>query len=351
MEKITGLVILIVGAGIFLYLLPFLAPFLGVDLANLTETSGSGPVLNQVIFLSNARGENEPAFWNSSLKPDIFEIQSSPLNSNVLYAATGRGLFISRDSGKNWYSWSDLEKKIDGAAVYKIVFDKNVNGRAFIAAFKNNRGYVYETKDNFFSLNPVFDSVSEVVYSLELARDSLLIGLSDGRILSYSPETGEFRSLANFDSAVYNIKSANSHLYITTKSSGVFVRAGDFGKFEPLANGVLNGESLKSIAVEEKTGSPLYAASLAGAFSSFNQGFSWNGIQTVLASRDIIDSIFLSPLKELYLASGAKLYRSRDSGKSWQAYFSLDEKLKRKISSVYFGENGTIIIGTKDQSK
>ena len=305
--------------------------------------------------MSNAIGENEPAFWHSSLKPDIFEIQNSPFDSSVLYAAASRGIFISRDSGKNWYDWSDLEKKIDGAAVYKIVFDKNAGGRAFVAALKNNRGYVYETKDNFFSLNLIFDSVNEAVYGLELVNGGLLIGLSDGRVLSYSLERKEFRLLVNFDSAIYNIKSANSHLYITTKSNGVFVRAGGsasspqgvFDKFTPLANGTISGESLKSIAVEEKTGVPIYTASLANAFSSFNQGFSWNGVQTVLASRDTIDSIFLSPLKELYLASGAKLYRSRDSGKSWQVYFSLDEKLKRRISSVYFGENGRIIIGTK----
>lgn len=346
MEKITGLFILIVGAGIFLYLLPFFGSFAGVDLTEFSETPNSAAA-SQVIFLNNASGEIEPVFWHSSLKPDIFEIQSSPFNDVILYAAASHGLFVSRDSGKNWYPWSDLEKKIENAAIYKITFDKNASGRAFVAAFKNNRGYVYETRDNFFSLNPVFDSSSEAVYGLELVHGDLLIGLSDGRILSYIPQTKEFRPLANFGSAVYGIKSANSHLYVTTQSNGIFVRAGGSDKFESLAGGAIGGESLKSIAVEEKTGSPLYAASLAGAFSSFNQGFSWNGIQTVLASRDAIDSIFLSPQKELYMASGAKLYRSRDSGQSWQAYFSLDEKLKRKISSVYFGENGKIIIGTK----
>ena len=224
MEKITGLFIIIIGAGVFIYLLPFLSPFFGVDFVNLSETSDSAS--GQVIFLSNAIGENEPAFWHSSLKPDIFEIQNSPFDSSVLYAAASRGIFISRDSGKNWYDWSDLEKKIDGAAVYKIVFDKNAGGRAFVAALKNNRGYVYETKDNFFSLNLIFDSVNEAVYGLELVNGGLLIGLSDGRVLSYSLERKEFRLLVNFDSAIYNIKSANSHLYITTKSNGVFVRAG-----------------------------------------------------------------------------------------------------------------------------
>ncbi|MBI2591524.1 MAG: hypothetical protein HYW34_02515 [Candidatus Brennerbacteria bacterium] len=354
MEKITGLVLLIIGAGVFLYLLPFFAPVFGFNVDNFSGTADSS-VSGQIFILNNGSSENETAVWHSSLMPDIFEIQNSPYNNSVLYAATSRGIFISRDNGKNWYAWSDLERKIDGASVYKIVFDKSFFGRAFIAAFKNNRGYVYETEDNLFSLNQIFDVQNERVYAIEFFHNNqpgngqnILIGLSDGRILSYSPETKEFRPFAHFESDIYGIKAANSHLYITTKSNGIFVRAGGSDKFESLASGDILGQSLKSVAVEEKTGSPLYAASLADAFSSFNQGFSWNGIQTVLASRDSIDSIFLSPLKELYLASGIKLYRSRDNGQSWQMYFSLDEKSKRKISAVYFGENGKIIIGTKE---
>lgn len=363
MEKLTGLVILIVGAGIFLYLLPFLAPFLGVDSSVISGSSDS--VFGQIIILNNENLKSENAIWHSSLKPDIFEIQNSPFDNSVLYAATSRGLFISRDRGKNWYSWSDLEKKIEGAFIYKIVFDKNISGKAFISMFKNMRGYVYETKDSFFSLNQVFDSGNNSIYDLELVhsdlpngqaglsagRQDLLLGLSDGRILSYSPGTKEFRPLANFGSAVYDIKSANSHLYITTKSNGIFVRVGGLGEFTSLASGAISGESLKSVAVEEKTGSPLYAASLNSAFSSFNSGLGWNGVKTILGSSEKIDFVVLSPSGELYLVSGQKVYRSKDSGQGWQIVFNLADSSadasKRKVSGVYFSQNDRIIIGTK----
>ena len=204
MEKITGLFIIIISAGIFLYLLPFFSPILGVDLASMNGTGDSAS--GQIIFLNSGDSQNEVAVWHSSLKPDIFEIQNSLSDTSVLYTATSQGLFISRDGGKNWYNWSDLERKIDGASIYKITFDKNVSGRTFISTFKNNRGYIYETRDNLFSLNQIFDASGEIVYDLELVHGSrpgsqdLLIGLSDGRILSYSPETKEFRPFADFGS-------------------------------------------------------------------------------------------------------------------------------------------------------
>ena len=118
------------------------------------KTSASKNIRQDVVLVSVKNGVFEPASWHSGQKPEIFGFEPDASNQDIIYAASNAGLFVSKDGGFSWYPFSDLEKNLDGAAVYSVKSVKNPN-KIFISAFKNNQGFVYETEDRLFNLKKI----------------------------------------------------------------------------------------------------------------------------------------------------------------------------------------------------
>ncbi len=330
MEKIIPLFFLIFAVGAVIYFLPTVFQAFNLEIGG-TEGNKS-----EALAVSADGGDFRPATVHGlGYTPDIFDVKQSLIDDSVFYAATNHGLLISKDSGENWHAFSDLEKKLDGAAIYKIALNRANPEQIFVSASKGGKAAVYLTENNFFSLKPVFEIKKASVADLETDGNQLLLGLSDGRILRYIIGSDLFMPLFAFDSAILDLAAGNGAIYASTKSGGVF-KSYDGGKtFEAAGNGT---GAVKRLTFENER--RIYAASLSGVLRSDNGG-NWIPVKTAAEKNNAIEDVVVER-GVIYAASGSKIYRSADAGALWKIFAPFSAK--RTASVINLAKNGRIII-------
>lgn len=298
-----------------LYALPEFAAYFGLE-------SSIQNKLSSVVLVANDKQDFRETYWSGRVG-SVYDFETDDSNPALVYAATDKGLFISRDGAEHWYQYEDLEKLLTGAIVYQLEKTPTENKRIFISIFKNGQGEVYETQDRFFSLKKIFDAESGAAYKLAASADKLFLGLSDGRLISYSwlqPDSGGQILLNNFGSPLIDLKIENSKIYAATADQKLWL-SDDSGK---------NFELLE----EKAPGQSAFAASLLKIT-----------LKTVVAKQPI-KFILPDDRGGVYLAASDKLYRSVNGGKSWQTILETGD---RQIISLYLATDNRLIVGTGEK--
>lgn len=280
MEKTKQILVLVILCGVALYFLPVAMDTFGISKAE-GETGA--------IALSSDGGKNfQGSVIHSSSVPDIIDIVRSGTDSRMFFAATDRGIFLSRDGGVNWYPFSDLEGNVGaGTYVYDILVNPNAPKETYVAISKNGKGEVYVTRDNFFTLSRVFDEEVRV-RALAAGDGEIYFSLADGRVVTYYPYSKTFSFQA---SDVNNIFTASLAAY-------------------PSTGGYANS-ALAAVAPP----------------------------RTKVTANAEYGSLML-------LGSDEKLYRSEDFGAHWSIKEPIDKS--RSISVIrVFSQNGIVVIGSK----
>lgn len=314
MNKAFPLIIWIIALGIFLYTLPEFAAYFGFQSLDQSRPSA-------VVLISENYGKVfNKTYWPSKFSSTVYDFEIDHRDSSFIYAATDQGLFISRDGGNHWYGYSDLEGQLAGATVYQIEKAANNPGRLFVSLFKNGQGEIYETQDRFFTLKKVFDVKDEAVYKLISSAAKLYLGLSDGRLISYSLENSGFSLLAAVGSAITDITLDGSKIYVATKAKEIW-------------EGSASGQGF-FVRQERPLSQSAYTASLLSA-----------NLKTVVA-KEPIKFIVPDSQGQIYLAASDKLYRSSNQGKNWQLLLDVPG---RQVNSLSLATNGKIIVGTAQE--
>jgi hypothetical protein len=311
MNKAFPIVVWIITIGILLYTLPEFSAYFGFESLDKTR-------LSPIVFVSDDNGKTfDKTYWSGNLAPTVYDFEVDGRNSSFVYAATDQGLFMSRDQGTHWYRYSDLEGQSAKALVYQIERAADKPGRLFISIFKNGQGGIYETDDNFFTLRKIFDTKETAAYKLISSADKLYLGLSDGRVISYSLSDFGFRLLAALGSPITDVVVDGVKVYAATRAKEIWMGSTLGNDFIPLK--------------EEQPSQSAYTASLIGA-----------NLKTVVAKKPI-KAILPDGRGGIYLAAADKLYRSVNQGKNWQLILDV---AGRQISSLNLESSGRIIIGT-----
>jgi len=278
---------------------------------------------------------------------DIFDIKVSPDNPELIFAGSSYGLFVSRDSGLNWYSFSDLEQNINSnATVYKILFS---DGQSYVSAFQNNKGAIYKSQDKFFSLEKIFEIEDEAIYDFDINGSNLYLGLSNGRLLLCSLLKGEIRLLTTLNSAITNLKVSQGGglIYLTLKSGGFWLSKDDgksFGRIKFLDD-YRGANKINDFLVASLANHSIYAATDYGLIKSSNSGESWQVFKSLPAEAPKISTLALKENPgEIFAASNGKIYKSRDYGLNWQIF---DPGFTDRKISVINLDGNKVIIGTK----
>ncbi len=359
MEKEAGfLVVILIWGGLlyFFFGAPLLSElgggkFLGSSLANLASA------LNEQKGIINIfAGKNfQTATIHFNKKIDILDIKISPENPELVFAGSNHGLFVSRDAGLNWYNFSDVEHKIDSnSIVYKILFNNSKDGPTygFISLFKNGKGVVYKSQDNFFSLEKILEIDNEAVYDFNTDGSNLYLGLSDGRLLVHSLKKDEFRLLTTFNSPITNLRMVSDRglIYLTLKSGGLWVSRNNGQSFNRLkflddyrgANRI-NDFIIYPYTKRDDVG--VYAATDYGLIRSSNAGETWRVFKSLPVEKSRISALAIRENPgEIFVAFNGKIYRSRDYGSNWQILES--GFASREISVISLSGN-RIIVGTR----
>ena len=311
MNKAFPIIIWITAVGVVLYLFPEFAAYFGFESLDRNR-------LSPVVFVSDDNGKTfEETYWSGSFAPTIYDFEVDGRDSSFAYAATDQGLFMSRDRGSHWFRYADLEGQLAKAAVYQIEKAADNPGRLFVSIFKNSQGGIYETDDRFFTLRKIFDTKEAAAYKLDSVDDKLYLGLSDGRVISYSLNDSGFRLLAAVGSPITDIVVNGDRIYAATRAKEIW-------------NGSVSGDDFVRSG-EEQPSQSAYTASLLGA-----------NLKTVVAKKPI-KTILPDGRGGIYLAAADKLYLSVNRGKGWQLVLDIPG---RRVSSLNLGSGGRIMVGT-----
>lgn len=351
------LIIILIWGGLayfILYQSPAISGFFG---DNLLASSFSDFFKNlnrrqEVFGLIDERGDFQKAAVHFNRKIEIFDIKTSPVDSELIFAGSNYGLFVSRDGGLNWYAFSDIERQITPySKIYRILFDRS--GSGFISVFQNNKGAVYKSQDKFLSLEKILELDNEAVYDFDIVDSEIYLALSDGRLMLYSLKTKEFQLLATSDSPITNLKVLGAYyprlIYLTLKSGGLYLSEDNgrsFKRIESLDNyqGV---NKIKMFSVISSNPNLIYVATDYGILWSSDRGRNWAIFKSLPSEEKKVSALaFKYNPGEIYVGSGGKIYKSQDHGLSWKIFNLLSGN--RDISVIYIN-SGKIIIGTKDK--
>jgi len=353
MDKGFGFIVIILiwgGLIYFFFRTPLLSEFSGSSLLGSSFSSFSS-ALNEQKGIINISSEMkfQNAIIHFNKKVDILDIKIFPENPELIFAGSNHGLFVSRDAGLNWYSFSDIEHKINSnTKIYKILFSylKNNSPEGFISVFQNNKGVVYKSQDKFFSLEKILELDDEAVYDFALYGDNLYLGLSNGRLLFYSLKNNEVRLLTTLNSAITNLKVGPEGLiYLTLKSGGFWKSKNNGQSFDRLKflDDFRGADKINEFLVAQ---AGVYAATDYGLIRSFNSGETWQVFKSLPAEKPKISALALKENPgEIFAASNGKIYRSRDHGLSWQI---LEPEFNDREISVISLHGDRIIVGTRD---
>ena len=198
MENAIKIFYLLILCGVLLYFVPSIMGLAGLSgFSSAQETLGA-------IAISLDGGENFRAAKIHGGNVDIYDIERSRINPSFVYAGTNKGVLISKDSGNNWYPFSDLEGELSArAAVYDILVNPNSPSEVYVAATVGGKGMVYVTRDNFFTITPIFDEDTSSVRALAASNGAIYFQLSDGRVVKYSPSANNFEFDQNGNNDVF----------------------------------------------------------------------------------------------------------------------------------------------------
>jgi photosystem II stability/assembly factor-like uncharacterized protein len=277
------------------------------------------------------------ANFNFSKNVDIYQIIKPSSDPNLFFAATNHGIFFSQDGGKNWYPFSDSEKKINqDTIVYKIIQNQS-SGEIFISAYQNNKGTIYQSNNNLFILNKLFEFNNDSIISLAIFRGNLYLGLKSGKILAYSFANQSIRQVAKLGRAISSLENLNDHVLYALSASTIF-ESFDGNKFVQ-NNDIFN---VRDIAISEDN-STVYLVTKNSFLKSVNFGNTYSQITSLPLDPQKIEKIAASSANHIFVFGNQQFFESNNGGQSWKTYNSL---LKRTVSTIKI-TNDKILVGTK----
>ncbi len=281
-------------------------------------------------------------------KINIFDIKFFPHNQKTVFAASDRGLFVSRDEGLNWKSFSDKENKINAKTeVYKILFGSS--GQAFLSVFQNNKGIIYQSQDDFLSLRKILEFTGAAANNFDIFENNLYIGLSDGKLILYSLDNQSFRILNNFNSGIIGLKVGTEGLiYLTLKDGGFYASKNSGQSFERMKflDDFSGADKISDFSVNLNQPAEIYAATDYGLIRSQDSGMTWQVFKSLPTEEKTISILAIGESNEIFATDYDRIYKSRDKGKNWQILYPEIEGGREISIMAVKGEK--IIVGSKE---
>ncbi|TRZ64474.1 MAG: hypothetical protein D4Q79_01490 [Spirochaetia bacterium] len=306
---------------------------------------GGGGGLSEPFGFVDEKGNFQKSQIHFNNPVNISQIEISSTDSPLFFAASGSGLFASKDAGLNWYSFSDVEHKLDSnMAVYKILFNSENKKESFISVFSNGKGIIYKSENNFFSLEKLIEFDNEGVYDFGLKNNSLYLGLSNGKLIIYSLDKNESRILTTFSSPITGLKilPGGNLIYLTLKSGGLYLSYDDgqsFARLQYLDN-YKGADKINGFFVSPYDTFSVYAATDYGLIRSFDAGTTWKVFKSLPSETASVSAVALNGKSEIFAASNGKIYKSRDNGQNWQI---IETNIGAQISVMVFSGDRVII--------
>lgn len=357
----------------FFVLLPGIFFITGVNLFG-GRSSGSGA---DVIVRSSDGGAtwqkiNVSAVATIPFPSSLLTIAAHPMNDKALYVgARGSGLWKTENGGQSWKKVFDGSGTLKANAdVYKIEVSRSNPTIIYVAVFQDDRGRVLKSIDGGARFEEVY-AVSAPRYGIfDLFvdggnADRVIITTGEGGLLETDDGGESWRVIKWFDEPLEKLLTHDTLLlnFLVTTSRGNLFKTSDGGstwsdisgnlrgsKVSPLSGAVLDSyfsvakKSFGAFIFDPIIFSRMYVAASTGLFRSDDSGASWNQIRLPLApSMSSVDTVSVSAQNAnvLFAGAGRILLVSRDGGVSWKSSV-LSPTLWIKSVFIHPRDSGTV---------
>lgn len=270
----------------------------------------------------------------------ISSVLFAPQNTEIIYAGTyDDGVLKSEDGG---VTWQQILSKI---TVYSVAVDLRNPQTIYAAGTFGSHGKVLVTYDDGKSWVEIYNEASldnavrAIVQNPNDPRQ-LVIGMQSGSMHISFDSGATWRNLTNLRDKINRMTWLPSGLYVLSDQKGL-VKSIDGGtSFKGLnptlaasdsfAGTFLNStEQLPSVfnqfAVNQSDTRIIYITTDAGMYKTVDEGASWTKLKLPIAKRNTQETvpiraitIFQPNPTILYASAGSTLYRSSNSGETWQ---------------------------------
>jgi photosystem II stability/assembly factor-like uncharacterized protein len=292
-----------------------------------------------VFILSVSKSD---AQWIQMGGPDNGSIKQLVTIGNKIFAGTNNGVYLSTDSGSSWKSFNaglSDDKQIDALVT---------NGRYIFAAIFW-RGIYRSCINDSCKWEPVTKFSEDYVYSLAAENNTVLAGMSSGRIL-ISTDNGENWSLKDTIigsfSSVYSIAMRDS-LILVIKGVEMYISTDNGTRWNSPWGGM--GEIYANYCIHIGDSAFFTTNSYGWVFRSTDTGLNWTRATNGLKNARIVT--LTSEGNAVYGGSSSNssgeipgVFKSSDNGENWTPLDSASLN-KNVISIALIGDR--IIAGTE----
>lgn len=321
--------------------------------------------------------------WSSTSGPTGGQINALVVASNVIYAGSNGGMFVTRDEGAHWQSISkglpedqtitalamgrDANELVAGthAGIYRTrdggatwsLSDARFADQSILSFFVDpqSAAVIYAgTTTTILKTENLGDAWSEAGKDLPTAR---VLGLAgDGSAVYAATEAGVFVSRdrgAHWQASSEGLPAAARPQSIVVNTRGILVgttqglyRSRDGKTWSAVGGGVLATGLVRPILGDPRQGDRVFAVVAQSVFKSTDGGSNWTGVKSPISNLSLL-SLAFSDKNVLYAGTTRGVWRSSDEGASW---LSLPEGLvSTSVHALLLtsGNSGTLFAATR----
>lgn len=284
------------------------------------------------VFRSTDGGKNWSQCNEGLLNTSVDFITSDKFNT-VFAIVRGRGLFRSRNCGDSWEQLSD-------AIVWGLT--TSPDGDVYVGASPWPMNEIWRTSDggdhwekkaavqNFYFAGVTVGYRGEV-YATDL----------EGRIFMSGDGGTSWKQIRNstnyYDVAALRVTS-KGHLFLASKSEGIFRSTNEGKEWEHLFVGLPTGRAMDLVIDPLGT---IYAVHEKGFYRSVDDGNHWDLINGQMV---YCEKLALNNNQDIFLTWSGRVFRSTDGGVHWVTEAPLDWVISMTVTP-----SGYIFAGTIDQ--
>ncbi|MFI5303179.1 MAG: WD40/YVTN/BNR-like repeat-containing protein [Nitrospiria bacterium] len=280
----------------------------------------------------------------SHKEPTVFTIAINPSNTDIMYLATMKGVYKSRDGGETWEFRS---QGLGDAHVLSLGIDPLSSSTVYAGTFGDA---IYKTQDGgqqWYPANIGLKGHVSVVNGFAFyPKDPRIIFTATTVGVFKSPDEGkEWIEKVGTMESVYAVSLQfdphNSNLLFVGTSGGMY-KSGDLGEnWDKKNDGLIKDEvgsamslGVNSILMNPNLVNDILVGTTAGIYRSHDGGEHWSKINKGIGSRFVIGLVINeNDGKTVYAGTDQGIFKSVDGGESWvPKNTGLDAKVVRSIA-------------------